>query len=89
MDGRIVLIDEVLTPDSSRYWPADAWEPGATMPSFDKQPVRDWLDDQNWDKTPPAPALPDAVVADTRARYVEAYERLTGSSFEEYLEQST
>jgi phosphoribosylaminoimidazole-succinocarboxamide synthase len=88
VNGRIVLIDEVLTPDSSRYWPADAWEPGATMPSFDKQPVRDWLDDQDWDKTPPAPALPDAVVADTRARYVEAYERLTGKSFAEYLEQS-
>jgi phosphoribosylaminoimidazole-succinocarboxamide synthase len=86
VDGRIVLIDEVLTPDSSRYWPADAWEPGATMPSFDKQPVRDWLDAQDWDKTPPAPALPGEVVADTRARYVEAYERLTGSSFEEYLE---
>jgi phosphoribosylaminoimidazole-succinocarboxamide synthase len=83
--GRIVLIDEVLTPDSSRYWPADAWAPGASMPSFDKQPVRDWLDDQDWDKTPPAPALPDAVVADTRERYVEAYERLTGKSFDEYL----
>jgi phosphoribosylaminoimidazole-succinocarboxamide synthase len=88
VDGRIVLIDEVLTPDSSRYWPAEAWAPGATMPSFDKQAVRDWLDDQDWDKTPPAPALPDAVVADTRERYVEAYERLTGNSFERYLSAS-
>ncbi len=84
-DGEVILIDEVLTPDSSRYWPADAWAPGATMPSFDKQPVRDWLDAQDWDKTPPAPPLPDAVVEDTRARYVEAYERLTGKPFEEYV----
>ena len=81
VDGEILLIDEVLTPDSSRYWPADAWSPGATMPSFDKQPVRDWLDAQDWDKTPPAPALPDEVVAETSARYVEAYERLTGQDF--------
>ncbi len=81
----IILIDEVLTPDSSRYWPADAWAPGATMPSYDKQPVRDWLDAQDWDKTPPAPHLPADVVADTAARYVEAYERLTGCSFADYL----
>lgn len=85
VDGKLLLIDEVLTPDSSRYWPADAWAPGATMPSFDKQPVRDWLEDSGWDKTPPAPPLPDDVVADTRRRYVEAYERLTGRSFEHYL----
>ena len=78
VDGEIVLIDEVLTPDSSRYWPADAWTPGATMPSFDKQPIRDWLDAQDWDKTPPPPTLPNDVVADTRARYLEAFELLTG-----------
>jgi phosphoribosylaminoimidazole-succinocarboxamide synthase len=78
VDGEIVLIDEVLTPDSSRYWPADAWTPGATMPSFDKQPIRDWLDAQDWDKAPPPPTLPNEVVADTRARYLEAFELLTG-----------
>ena len=87
VDGEIILIDEVLTPDSSRYWPGDAWAPGVTMPSFDKQPVRDWLDAQVWDKTPPAPALPDDVVADTRARYIEAYELLTGQSFSESVPQ--
>lgn len=85
IEGEIILIDEVLTPDSSRYWPADAWAPGATMPSYDKQPVRDWLEDTGWDKRPPAPELPAAVVADTRRRYVEAFERLTGRSFDEYL----
>ena len=89
VDGEILLIDEVLTPDSSRYWPADAWAPGATMPSFDKQPVRDWLDQQEWDKKPPAPDLPDHVVAETSARYVEAYELLTGEHFDEHLEDST
>jgi phosphoribosylaminoimidazole-succinocarboxamide synthase len=83
----IILIDEVLTPDSSRYWPADAWKPGATMPSFDKQPVRDWLETQGWDKTPPAPPLPEVVVADTRRRYVEVYERLTGDKFSHYLDR--
>jgi phosphoribosylaminoimidazole-succinocarboxamide synthase len=81
----VILIDEVLTPDSSRYWPADAWAPGATMASFDKQPVRDWLEAQDWDKTPPAPPLPAHVVASTRARYVEAFERLTATSFTDYL----
>jgi phosphoribosylaminoimidazole-succinocarboxamide synthase len=82
VDGdEIILIDEVLTPDSSRYWPAEEWRPGGTIPSFDKQPVRDWLDAQDWDKTPPAPPLPDDVVAATSARYVEAYERLTGEPF--------
>lgn len=80
-DGEIILIDEVLTPDSSRYWPVEEWKPGNTIPSFDKQPVRDWLDAQDWDKTPPAPPLPDDVVAATSARYVEAYERLTGRPF--------
>ena len=83
----VILIDEVLTPDSSRYWPADAWRPGATMPSFDKQPVRDWLETQDWDKTPPAPLLPDHVVADTRRRYVDVFERLTGGQFSDYLNQ--
>jgi phosphoribosylaminoimidazole-succinocarboxamide synthase len=84
----IILVDEILTPDSSRYWPADAWEPGATMPSFDKQPVRDWLETQDWDKTSPAPPLPDDVVMDTRRRYVEVYERLTGESFDTYLKRT-
>ncbi len=79
----IILIDEVLTPDSSRYWPAEAWSPGAAMPSFDKQPVRDWLEAQDWDKTPPAPPLPDEVVEATSKRYIEAYERLTGQAFNE------
>ena len=83
--GELILIDEVLTPDSSRYWPADAWAPGTTMLSFDKQPVRDWLEAQDWDKRPPAPRLPEDIVADTRSRYVEAFERLTGESFREYL----
>ena len=87
VDGEIILIDEVLTPDSSRYWPADAWAPGATMPSFDKQPVRDWLEAAEWDKTPPAPELPDEVVTDTRRRYIDVYERLTGHSFAEYLRE--
>jgi phosphoribosylaminoimidazole-succinocarboxamide synthase len=87
VDGEIILIDEVLTPDSSRYWPADAWGPGTTMPSFDKQPVRDWLEVADWDKTPPAPELPDAVVTDTRRRYIDVYERLTGHSFAEYLRE--
>ncbi len=88
VDGEIILIDEVLTPDSSRYWPADAWGPGATMPSFDKQPVRDWLETQDgWDKTPPAPAMPDDVVQATSDRYIEAYERLTERAFTDYLDE--
>ena len=84
--GHLVLGDEVLTPDSSRYWPADGWSPGGAQPSFDKQYVRDWLR-AHWDPagTDPPPALPDDVVAATRARYVEAYERLTGASFADYL----
>jgi phosphoribosylaminoimidazole-succinocarboxamide synthase len=80
----IILIDEVLTPDSSRFWPMDAWQPGSTPPSFDKQPVRDYLDGLGWDKAPPPPALPDGVVAATSARYIEAYERITGRSFAEW-----
>jgi phosphoribosylaminoimidazole-succinocarboxamide synthase len=75
---RIVLGDEVLTPDSSRFWPADQYEPGRGQPSFDKQYVRDWLDESGWDHSPPAPKLPDEVIANTRAKYVEAYERITG-----------
>lgn len=78
LDGQILLIDEVLTPDSSRFWPADQYAPGRGQPSFDKQSVRDWLEQSGWNKQPPPPALPDAVVASTRARYLEAFERLTG-----------
>jgi phosphoribosylaminoimidazole-succinocarboxamide synthase len=85
LDGEVVLADEVLTPDSSRYWPVDAWRPGATPPSFDKQFVRDYATSTGWAKQPPAPALPDEVVAATRAKYIEAYERLTGASFDDWL----
>jgi phosphoribosylaminoimidazole-succinocarboxamide synthase len=81
----LLLIDEVLTPDSSRYWPADAWVPGHDVPSFDKQFVRDWLDTTDWDRTPPPPDLPDEVVNGTRSRYVEAYDRITGREFNDYL----
>ncbi len=86
--GRIVLGDEALTPDSSRFWPADEYATGGSPPSYDKQYVRDWLETLDWDKTPPGPAIPDAVVAGTRARYVEAYERLTGGSFDAYMNAS-
>ena len=85
-DGQIILIDEVLTPDSSRFWPADRYQPGRPQPSYDKQFVRDWLtsDASGWDRSSeqPPPALPDEVVERTRAKYVEAYERLTGRSFD-------
>lgn len=84
-EGQVVLADEVLTPDSSRYWPADQWEPGRTPPSFDKQFVRDYATSTGWDKTPPAPELPDDVVAATREKYVEAYERITGRPFQDWL----
>jgi phosphoribosylaminoimidazole-succinocarboxamide synthase len=87
-DGTIVLGDEVLTPDSSRFWPADGYEPGHGQPSFDKQYVRDWASGSGWDKTPPAPALPDEVIARTRELYVDAYERVTGEPFEAWLERS-
>jgi phosphoribosylaminoimidazole-succinocarboxamide synthase len=83
--GHVVLGDEVLTPDSSRFWPADTYAPGSSPPSFDKQYVRDWLETTSWDKTPPGPELPAEVVEGTRARYVEAYERLTGEPFDAYL----
>jgi phosphoribosylaminoimidazole-succinocarboxamide synthase len=79
-EGKLVLIDEVLTPDSSRFWPADHYQPGRSQPSFDKQFVRDYLETLDWNKTPPAPALPPEVVAKTQAKYLEAYERLTGKS---------
>jgi phosphoribosylaminoimidazole-succinocarboxamide synthase len=81
----LLLIDEVLTPDSSRFWDAADYEPGRSQASFDKQFVRDWLETQPWDKTPPGPALPQDIVDGTRARYVEAFERITGASFERYL----
>jgi phosphoribosylaminoimidazole-succinocarboxamide synthase len=84
IDSDIILIDEVLTPDSSRFWPADDYEVGRSQVSFDKQYVRDWLETQSWDKTPPGPALPDEVVQRTRQRYVEAYERLTDLNFDEW-----
>jgi phosphoribosylaminoimidazole-succinocarboxamide synthase len=84
-DGRIVLADEAFTPDSSRFWPADEYAPGGPQPSFDKQFVRDYCESLGWDKTPPGPELPDDVVAGTRARYVEAFERLTGIGFDAYL----
>ena len=79
LGDEIILIDEVLTPDSSRFWPLDRYQPGGSQPSFDKQPVRDWLDAQDWDKTPPAPALPPDVVEQTTARYLEALHRLAGA----------
>jgi phosphoribosylaminoimidazole-succinocarboxamide synthase len=84
-EGRLVLGDEALTPDSSRFWPADGYEPGRPQPSFDKQYARDYCESVEWDKTDPGPDLPDEVVAGTRARYVEAFELLTGISFDEYL----
>jgi len=86
LDGdQLVLGDEALTPDSSRFWPADQYAPGKAQPSFDKQFVRDFCEKTGWDKTPPGPELPPAVVAGTRARYVEAFERLTGIPFADYL----
>jgi len=81
IDGRLAICDELLTPDSSRFWPADAWMPGTVPPSLDKQPLRDWLEATGWDRRPPPPALPAEVVAASRQRYVDAYERLTGESF--------
>ncbi len=80
LDGRLILIDEVLTPDSSRFWPADQYAPGRPQPSFDKQFVRDYLETLSWNKMPPAPALPPEIVAKTEAKYLEAYERLTGKA---------
>jgi phosphoribosylaminoimidazole-succinocarboxamide synthase len=85
--SQVTLIDEVMTPDSSRFWDAAAYAPGGPQPSFDKQFVRDWLEQQPWDKTAPGPELPPEVVAGTRQRYVEAFERITGASFERYLRE--
>jgi phosphoribosylaminoimidazole-succinocarboxamide synthase len=84
-DGMLVLGDEAMTPDSSRFWPADGYAAGGPQPSFDKQFARDWCEESGWDKTPPGPELPSAVAEGTRARYVEAFERLTGVSFDRYL----
>ena len=81
LDGQILLIDEVLTPDSSRFWPAEQYAPGHAQPSYDKQFVRDWLTASGWDKNSPPPALPEDIVTKTRAKYVEAFERLTGRQF--------
>jgi phosphoribosylaminoimidazole-succinocarboxamide synthase len=85
-DDRLVLADEALTPDSSRFWPADEYQPGGSQPSFDKQFVRDYCESLGWAKTEPGPELPDVVVAGTRARYIEAFERLTDIPFDRYLE---
>jgi phosphoribosylaminoimidazole-succinocarboxamide synthase len=86
--GELILVDEVLTPDSSRFWPADLYRPGGAQPSFDKQYVRDWLDESGWDHEPPPPELPVAVVGQTAVRYREAYERITGEQFDQYLRRS-
>jgi phosphoribosylaminoimidazole-succinocarboxamide synthase len=84
-DGELTLGDEVCTPDSSRFWPADEYQPGRTQPSFDKQFVRDWASSTGWDRNPPAPAIPEDVVARTREKYIEAYERITGEPFDAWL----
>jgi phosphoribosylaminoimidazole-succinocarboxamide synthase len=86
--GTLTLGDEVCTPDSSRFWPADEYETGRSQPSFDKQYVRDWASGTGWDRTPPAPPIPDDVVARTREKYVEAYERITGEAFARWLERT-
>jgi phosphoribosylaminoimidazole-succinocarboxamide synthase len=86
--GELVLGDEALTPDSSRYWPAEGFEPGRAQPSFDKQYVRDWASAGGWDKRPPAPPIPEDVVAGTRGRYIEAYELITGEPFEAWLQRT-
>ena len=84
-DGVLTIGDEICTPDSSRFWPADSYEPGRGQPSFDKQFVRDWASGTGWDRNPPAPPIPDDVVSRTREKYVEAYERITGESFDAWL----
>jgi phosphoribosylaminoimidazole-succinocarboxamide synthase len=84
VDGELIICDEILTPDSSRFWPADEWKPGSTPPSFDKQPVRDWAESTGWDKNSDPPTIPAHVVAETRDRYVTAYERISGRSFESW-----
>ena len=87
-DGTLTLMDEVLTPDSSRFWPAEGYEPGRPQPSFHKQPVRDWATDSGWDRSPPAPAIPAEIVAGTAARYRDAYERIVGEPFDAWLARS-
>jgi phosphoribosylaminoimidazole-succinocarboxamide synthase len=87
-DGALVLADEVLTPDSSRFWEVASYAPGAPQPSFDKQFVRDWASGSGWDRSPPAPAIPDDVVAGTQARYRDAYERIVGEPFDDWLARS-
>ena len=87
IDGEVTLIDEVLTPDSSRFWPADLYQPGRPQPSFDKQYVRDWLDQQGWDHTPPAPDMPEEVVNATAHRYLEAFERVSGRPFKSWWDE--
>jgi phosphoribosylaminoimidazole-succinocarboxamide synthase len=87
-DGQLVVGDEVLTPDSSRFWPLEGYEPGRSQPSFDKQYVRDWASNTGWDKTPPAPEVPEEVVAGTRERYVQAYELITGEPFDAWLQRT-
>ncbi len=84
IDGELSICDEVMTPDSSRFWPVESWEPGTVPPSFDKQPLRDWLEGTGWSKTPPPPPLPGEVVEATRSRYVDAYELLTGLRFADW-----
>jgi phosphoribosylaminoimidazole-succinocarboxamide synthase len=86
-EGEVILIDEVLTPDSSRFWPADLYQPGRPQPSFDKQYVRDWLDEQGWDHTPPPPEMPEEVVNATTQRYLEAYERVAARPFKTFLNE--
>jgi phosphoribosylaminoimidazole-succinocarboxamide synthase len=87
-DGELTIGDEICTPDSSRFWPADEYEPGRGQPSFDKQYVRDWASGTGWDRNPPAPAIPDDVVARTREKYVEAYERITGEPFSAWVDRT-
>jgi phosphoribosylaminoimidazole-succinocarboxamide synthase len=87
-DGGLTLGDEVCTPDSSRFWPTDQYEPGRGQPSFDKQFVRDWASSTGWDRTPPAPAIPDEIVAKTREKYIEAYELITGKPLDEWLRRT-
>ncbi|HEX4008366.1 MAG TPA: phosphoribosylaminoimidazolesuccinocarboxamide synthase [Solirubrobacteraceae bacterium] len=87
-DGELTIGDEMCTPDSSRFWPADQYEPGRGQPSFDKQFVRDWASSTGWDRNPPAPPIPDDVVARTREKYIDAYERITGESFSAWLQRT-
>jgi phosphoribosylaminoimidazole-succinocarboxamide synthase len=87
-EGQLVLGDEVCTPDSSRFWPVDGYEPGRAQPSFDKQFVRDWASSTGWDRNPPAPQIPEDIVARTREKYIEAYERITGGPFDDWLRRT-